>query len=268
MAQPLIILNEEGQFVLVEESAKRIAAIQGPVAVISVAGIYRTGKSYLLNRLLGRQSGFAVGPTVNPCTKVGSARNEHSHKRVFTFGTSQLKEMACLFCWLIRKELDPFNKTQTTTQRSLVCSLNVHTHLLTVLAILLSSFFVYNSTGVIDERALEALSFITNLTKIVTGVFNYFLCWLSDAPSSEFSPKFLWCLRDFSLRLQDESGKPISSLQYLERCLADVWVVFSCSHWHFSPGASSEKNQIRRSLKDFFPSRDCSTLVRPTNGKS
>lgn len=49
---------------LVEESAKRIAAIHCPIAVISVAGIYRTGKSYLLNRLLGRQSGFAVGPTV------------------------------------------------------------------------------------------------------------------------------------------------------------------------------------------------------------
>ena len=32
--------------------------------------MYRTGKSYLLNRvLLNRKDGFGVGPTVNPCTK-------------------------------------------------------------------------------------------------------------------------------------------------------------------------------------------------------
>jgi hypothetical protein len=35
-----------------------------------VVGLYRTGKSYLMNRMiLGQQKGFGVGPTVNPCTK-------------------------------------------------------------------------------------------------------------------------------------------------------------------------------------------------------
>ena len=35
--------------------------------------MYRTGKSYLLNRmLLNRSGGFGVGPTINPCTKVTS----------------------------------------------------------------------------------------------------------------------------------------------------------------------------------------------------
>jgi len=47
-----------------------LRSIEGPIAVVSVAGLYRTGKSYLLNRvLLNRSSGFGVGPTVNPCTK-------------------------------------------------------------------------------------------------------------------------------------------------------------------------------------------------------
>jgi len=32
--------------------------------------MYRTGKSFLLNRvLLNRQDGFGIGPTVNPWTK-------------------------------------------------------------------------------------------------------------------------------------------------------------------------------------------------------
>jgi hypothetical protein len=47
-----------------------LSKIPKPLAVVSVAGLYRTGKSYLLNRiLLNRNNGFGVGPTINPCTK-------------------------------------------------------------------------------------------------------------------------------------------------------------------------------------------------------
>jgi len=50
-----------------------LQAIPGPLGVVAVAGLYRTGKSYLLNRmLLNRSNGFGVGPTINPCTKVPS----------------------------------------------------------------------------------------------------------------------------------------------------------------------------------------------------
>jgi len=50
-----------------------LSNIKEKIGIIAVAGKYRTGKSFLLNRiLLGRQgsSGFGVGPTINPCTKV------------------------------------------------------------------------------------------------------------------------------------------------------------------------------------------------------
>lgn len=43
------------------------------VGIIAVAGKYRTGKSFLLNRILlnkKESTGFGVGPTINPCTKV------------------------------------------------------------------------------------------------------------------------------------------------------------------------------------------------------
>ena len=50
-----------------------LQGIPGPLGVVAVAGLYRTGKSYLLNRmLLNRSNGFGVGPTINPCTKVPS----------------------------------------------------------------------------------------------------------------------------------------------------------------------------------------------------
>jgi hypothetical protein len=51
-----------------------IKEIPEPIAVVSVAGLYRTGKSYLLNKmLLNTQTGFGVGPTINPCTKVNKS---------------------------------------------------------------------------------------------------------------------------------------------------------------------------------------------------
>ena len=37
--------------------------------VVSVVGMYRTGKSYLLNRLMGRSDGFPLGATVQAKTK-------------------------------------------------------------------------------------------------------------------------------------------------------------------------------------------------------
>jgi len=38
------------------------------VTVIGAVGTFRSGKSYLLNRLFGSQKGFQVGSTVKPCT--------------------------------------------------------------------------------------------------------------------------------------------------------------------------------------------------------
>ena len=47
-----------------------VKSIPGPIGIISVVGMYRTGKSYLMNRmLLNRSDGFGVGNTINPCTK-------------------------------------------------------------------------------------------------------------------------------------------------------------------------------------------------------
>ena len=59
------------EFEINEETLDFLRTLEGPIGVISVAGMYRTGKSYLLNRmLLNRSRGFDVGPTINACTKV------------------------------------------------------------------------------------------------------------------------------------------------------------------------------------------------------
>jgi GTPase Era involved in 16S rRNA processing len=39
------------------------------LAVVAIAGPYRTGKSFLANRLLNQSKGFEVGSTTQACTK-------------------------------------------------------------------------------------------------------------------------------------------------------------------------------------------------------
>jgi len=64
----------------------------------------------------------------------------------------------------------------------------------------MSSYFIYNSMGTIDESALQNLSLIVNLSsqiqvKSSTG---------EDADPEEvarYFPSFLWVVRDFALKL-------------------------------------------------------------------
>ena len=59
------------EFEINEETREYLKNLSGPIGVLSVAGMYRSGKSYLLNRvLLNRSRGFDVGHTINACTKV------------------------------------------------------------------------------------------------------------------------------------------------------------------------------------------------------
>ena len=65
----LIGIDDNGRCKVEEYAASILQQITGKIAVVGVAGLYRTGKSFLMNRLLGLQDGFEIGPTVNPCTK-------------------------------------------------------------------------------------------------------------------------------------------------------------------------------------------------------
>ena len=79
-----------------------------------------------------------------------------------------------------------------------------------------------------------------------------------NADLSQFTPSFLWLLRDFYLQLE-EGGRQISPREYLETALSSVSGT--------SAGAKA-KNGIRESIKSLFPDRDCFTLVRPMSDEN
>lgn len=55
-----------------EEGKTFLQGLHNRIGIIAVAGKYRTGKSFLLNRIImGKlKGGFGVGSTINACTKV------------------------------------------------------------------------------------------------------------------------------------------------------------------------------------------------------
>lgn len=57
-------------FKLIDSCRDLIKSINSSFGVVSMVGNYRTGKSYLLNKmLLTEKNGFEVGQTINSCTK-------------------------------------------------------------------------------------------------------------------------------------------------------------------------------------------------------
>jgi hypothetical protein len=61
----LLDITKDGKFNVQDEAAGILRRLnpKSPLRIASVIGVYRAGKSYLMNRLLGRQSGFEMGGT-------------------------------------------------------------------------------------------------------------------------------------------------------------------------------------------------------------
>ena len=115
-----------------------------------MCGKYRTGKSYLMNKLFGdmldteKARGFQVGPTINACTK-----GLWIWKKIF-----YRDDDPDLPIIIIDTEgLGAFDEEQN------------HDTKIFLLAMLLSSLMIYNSVGPIDENALNNLSLIVNLSQ-------------------------------------------------------------------------------------------------------
>ena len=62
--KPLQLVQPDPQLhrrlVLVEDNIKHLHYIKGAVAVVVVVGKFHSGKSFLLNQLMGKQKGFGI----------------------------------------------------------------------------------------------------------------------------------------------------------------------------------------------------------------
>ena len=262
---PVCLVAQDGPELRVSPDGMALLQSLGsaPVAVISVCGNYRTGKSFFLNQLAGvkprkhepastgNPSGFRVGHDTESCTRG-------------------------VWMWLVPADVwshptDPSVRLLLMDTEGLASIDQDETWDAKIFSVglLLSSMFVFNSMGVIDEGAIDRLFLVGELTKNICVSANRhgepggeqeaqkMGSTAPDAQSeselAEFFPPFVWLLRDFSLHMKKD-GEVISHSQYLEQALANR-------------GGSSSRivagNRIRTSFRTLFKDRQCRTLVRP-----
>ena len=240
-ALPLVVF-QDNKFIIPEEAKNLLSQSQNKnIGIISLVGKYRTGKSFLLNRVIlnrNQKSGFGVGPTFKPCTKGIWIWSEPLMISNVHFPTP-------FPCFLIDTEgLGAYDE-----------EIN-HDSKIFLIAVLISSLFIFNSFGAIDETAINSLSFVLNLSKTIkiknSNVNNP--KGENEADLAQYFPTLLWLLRDFSLKLEDKDGNVITEKQYLENALEE------------KSGASEsieEKNRVRNLIKTYFIEKDCFVMVRP-----
>ncbi|XP_064425387.1 guanylate-binding protein 1 [Latimeria chalumnae] len=234
-----LIENIPSKGLLVNQTALQIlSGITQPVVVVAIVGMYRTGKSYLMNKLAGKKNGFALGSTIQSHTKgiwmwcLPHPRNPN--QTLVLLDTEGLGDVEKgdekNDCWIF------------------------------ALAVLLSSTLVYNSMNTMSQDALSKLHFVSELTKLIKvkgdSNGNEEEEEGEDTQFVRYFPNFIWTVRDFSLLLKRD-GKNITEDGYLEFAL------------ELKKGLNKDAfnyNLPRQCIRNFFPSRKCFTFVAPVSG--
>ncbi|XP_006986182.1 guanylate-binding protein 1-like [Peromyscus maniculatus bairdii] len=233
-----LIENVEGQLTVNQEALGFLSAIKQPVVVVAIVGLYRTGKSYLMNKLAGKKTGFSLGSTVQSHTKglwmwcvPHPQKSDHTLVLLDTEGLGDVEKGDNQNdCWIF------------------------------ALAVLLSSTFVYNSMGAINQQAMDQLHYVTELTDRIRTRSSPDQDEVENSDEFvSFFPDFVWTLRDFSLELK-VNGEPISADEYLENSLKLI-------HNTDKKEKVQKLNLPRLCIQKFFPKKKCFVFERPAHGK-
>ena len=230
----LIEFNHKN-FVLNENALNILRSIKENLIIVSIVGKARTGKSYLMNLLLNNNQskypghGFEISSRLNSCTR-----------GIWLWNTPRQKPNSSAKIIFIDSEGTNSVDLSTKTYDSKIFALIV----------LISSLFIYNTNGNIDEKSISDLALAAHLSNTVaTNAIED-----KDIVISELAPKFIWVLRDFVLdKIDPDSGEEISSDEYLELCLRNK----------STKNKSMENNLIRENIIKYFKERECVTLPRP-----
>eukprot|EP00928_Gymnodinium_smaydae_P037226 TRINITY_DN25875_c0_g1_i1.p1 TRINITY_DN25875_c0_g1~~TRINITY_DN25875_c0_g1_i1.p1 ORF type:complete len:663 (-),score=114.34 TRINITY_DN25875_c0_g1_i1:72-2003(-) len=239
--------NSTWKFEINDEAARVLESYGSqPLAVCAACGPARTGKSFLLNSLLGATS-FCVGATSRPCT-------EGIWMQMAGLSERDLESEAILFL-----DCEGFGHTDVDRSRD---------SRLMALCIALSSVFVLNTRGVLSEGLFNSLALVAQLADRLFQDLDLNAGALADAATLDGErPALLWVLRDFVLELRSAAGAEISADEYLEGSLQARPLEEKDGFRGASSSVAWERSragvEVRETLKRSFPHRKCATLVQP-----
>ncbi|XP_061102549.1 guanylate-binding protein 1-like [Conger conger] len=233
MEKPVCLIENTsaGELQVNQEALKILNSIRQPVVVVSIVGMYRTGKSYLMNRLAGKQTGFSLGSTVQAETKgIWMWCVPHPHRDNQS---------------LVLLDTEGLGDVEKGDSKNDIWIFS--------LAVLLSSTFIYNSMGNINNEAVMSLHYVTELTKHIKVKSIKEKEEDTTTDYVRFFPNFVWAVRDFTLELMID-GKAATADQYLENSLK------------LKNGASKAviiSNDARECIRNYFQDRKCFVFDHP-----
>lgn len=261
---PLVVVSEDGIFAPNEEALEHLSSLDGDdgstdLTVAVIGGKYRQGKSSLWNWVAGheRGCGFGVGDTVKAKTKGIWMSKVLLPMRDDAEGTDAAATAAAPAA----KRNVLFLDTEGIS--SLDADSDHDIRILT-LALLLSSVFVYNSVGPIDEAAVQTLSLLGKVSALVdkgAGASR-------EATFPDLFPSFVWILRDMNLRMEGERGEALTSDQYMEEALSCPSPSQASAADAATEGAVLPGLAARACIRDTFPKRKCLAFPRPVDTDS
>ncbi|KAM4652199.1 guanylate-binding protein 1-like, partial [Discoglossus pictus] len=228
----LIENTEKKEFRVNPEALKILSEISKTVVVVAIVGLRQSGKSYLMNRLAGKSSGFALGYPGESKTKgiwMWCIPHPYNEEHVMVLlDTEGLRD---------EKKGDHTNDIWILT-----------------LAVLLSSTLVYNNMGTLSHAAMEDIDILTEIVDFIKLKSNEEK--VDSSNLVQYFPHFVWVVRDMTFKLEIGDCE-VSADQYLEKAL------------ELKTGVTTyiaTYNLPRLCIRKYFPSRKCFTFKCPIKG--
>lgn len=219
--------DDHKKLIIDKENIKAISKIKGPVATVGVVGKFHSGKSFLMNQLMGKTKGFGIGPSVRPETM-----------GIWMWGEPlkvQLRSGQQLS--LIFLDTEGFAATNVSEN---------YDAKIFAIATLISSHLIYNSVKIIDQSEIDYLELLSRRTQLFALRSQLSRAkWNGEFVHDLLSfPPLLWVVQDF-VQTTDNNETPT---QWLRRLME--------AH-------TRESEEYKISLLDLFKSLECHTLFIP-----
>lgn len=213
---------------LVEHNLMLLKKLQGPVAIVAVVGKFHSGKSFLMNQLMGKSAGFGVGPSVQPKTM-----GIWMWGQPLLYDSPRTHGQKINLVFLDTEGFAANNVTENYDAKVFAVST------------LMSSHLLYNSVKIIDQSDIDYLELLARRTQLFA-----LRSQLSKNKWTDFNhdmltfPPLTWVVQDF---VQETHNFETPS-EWLHRLMG---------------GHSRESDNYTISLLDIFEKVDCHTLFIP-----